>query len=244
METLFVKFISRRLLSTLDRFVTHVRHGVHQDVYARITASLDASPMARLDALLHTRDGRTEFNRIKETPRQATLQHLHQWTQRLTWLESILPTRPFLKEIVLTKIQQFAAEASALEVGDMRDIHNRSRRYSLLICFLYHAQVQTRDQLVEMLLKRMRRTTTSAKQRLKELQDHYRELEEQMVAVFCIQHFQHTKRDYVPSEIALDFASVRWQALIRTRHHRETVLNRRQLEVCVFHYLDHGTAMR
>jgi hypothetical protein len=31
----------------------------------------------------------------------------------------------------------------------------------------------------------MRRTTTSAKQRLKELQDHYRELEEQMLAVFA-----------------------------------------------------------
>jgi hypothetical protein len=113
--------------------------------------------MVRLDALLRVRDGRTDFNRLKETPRQATLQHLQQWTQRLTWLESILPTRPFLTEIAHTKIQQFAAEASALEVGDMRNIHHRSRRYSLLICFLYHAQ--TRDQLVEMLLKRMRRTT-------------------------------------------------------------------------------------
>ncbi len=27
--------------STLDRLVTHVRHGVHQDLYARITASLE-----------------------------------------------------------------------------------------------------------------------------------------------------------------------------------------------------------
>jgi TnpA family transposase len=299
--------------STLDRLVTHVRHGVHQDLYARITALLDASTMARLDALLHVRDGRTEVNRIKETPRQATLQHLQQWTQRLTWLESILATRPFLTEIAHTKIQPFAAEASALEVGDMRDIHTPSRRYSLLICFLYHAQVQTRDQLVEMLLKRMRRTTTSAKQHLKELQDQYRELEEQMLAVFadvldqtlhtpddnatlgqgvrdilaqyggaevlreryehvsayhhqnyrplmwgfyrpyraelfrlshvltfrsatqhqsliealhCIQRFQHTRRDYLPDAISLDFASVRWQALIRTRHQREPVLNR------------------
>jgi hypothetical protein len=313
--------------STLDRLVMHVRRGVHQDLYARITASLDASAMARLDALLHVRDGRTDFNRIKETPRHATLQHLQQWTQHLTWLASILATRPLLQEIAHTKIQQFAAEASALEVGDMWDIHNRSRRYSLLICFLYRAQVQTRDQLVEMLLKRMRRTTTSAKQHLKELQDHYRELEEQMLAVFAdvldqtlqtpddnatlgqgvrdilaqyggaevlreryehvsayhhqnyrplmwgvyrpyraelfrlshvltfrsatqqqsllealhfIQHFQHARRDYLPNAIALDFASLRWQALIRTRHQREAVLNRRHLEVCVFHYLDHG----
>ena len=313
--------------STLDRVVLHIRHRVHQDLYTRITASLKAAEMARLDALLHVRDGRTDFTRIKETPRQATLKNLRQWTERLMWLESILPTRPFLTEIAHTKRQQFAAEAAALDVGDMRDIHHPSRRYSLLICFLYHAQVQTRDELVAMLLKRMRRTTTSAKQHLKELRDHHRELEEQMLSIFAdviaetiqtpddnaqlgqgvrdilkdyggaealresyeqvsayhhnnyrplmwgfyspyraelfrlshlltfrsathdqsllealhfIQRFQHAKRDYLPYEIALDFASVRWQALIRTRRNMALVLNRRQLEVCVFHYLDHG----
>src|SRR5262249_48952587 len=126
-----------------------------------------------------------DFTRIKETPRQATLKHLRQWTERLTWLESILPTRPFLTEIAHTKIQQFAAEAAALDVGDMRDIADPSRRHSLLICFLYQAQVHTRDALAQMLLKRMRRTTTAAKKRLKELQDQHRELEEQMLAVFA-----------------------------------------------------------
>jgi TnpA family transposase len=314
--------------STLDRLVMHIRHGVHQDLYTRITASLKAAERARLDALLHVRDRRTDFTRIKETPRQATLKHLREWTERLTWLESILPTRPFLSEIPHTKIQQFAAEAAALDVGDMRDIADQSRRHSLLMCFLYQAQVHTRDELVGMLLKRMRRTTTAAKKRLKELQDQHRELEEQMLAVFAdvieetihtppddhaalgqgvrtifkdsggaealreryeqvsayhndnyrplmwgfyspyraelfrlshvltlrsatqdqsliealhfIQRFQHAKRDHLPYEISLDFASVRWQALVRTRRNMETVLNRRQLEVCVFHYLDHG----
>jgi TnpA family transposase len=313
--------------STLDRLVTHVRHEVHQDLYTRMTTSLGVFETERLDALLQVRDGRTDFNRIKDTPRPATLQHLRQWTQRLNWLESILPTRPFLHEIAHTKIQQFAAEASALDVDAMHDILNRARRYSLLICFLYQAQVRTRDQLVEMLLKRMRRTSTAAKKQLQELQDRHRELEEQMLAVLAdvldqtiqtpednatlgqgvrnifkgyggaealreryeqvsayhndnyrplmwgfyrsyraelfrlshaltfrsttqhqsliealhfIQHFQHARRDYLPDEIALDFASVRWQALIRTRHHMQTVLNRRQLEVCVFNYLDHG----
>jgi TnpA family transposase len=313
--------------STLDRLVNHVRYGVHEDLYARITASLSASHCERLDALLHVRDGRTDFNRIKDTPRPATLQHLRQWTERLKWLESILPTRPFLKGVAYTKIQQFAAEAAALDVGDMRDIDNLPRRYSLLICLLYQGQVQTRDELVEMLLKRMRLTTNAAKKQLQELQDQHRELEENMLAVFAevldqtiqlpeddaslgqgvrdllkdyggaealreryeqvsayhnhnyrplmwgfyrpyraelfrlshlltfrsatqnqslidalhfIQLHQHAKRDYLPYAISLDFASVRWQALVRARHNMEPVLNRRQLEVCVFYYLDHG----
>ncbi len=313
--------------STLDRLVLHVRHGVHEDLYRRIASALSASDQERLDALLHVREGRTDFNRIKDTPGPATLSYLRQWTERLGWLESLFPTRPFLKDVAYTKIEQFAAEAEALDVGDMRDIENRPRRYSLLICLLYQGQVQTRDQLVEMLLKRMRLTTNAARKRLKDLQDQYRELEEQMLAIFAdvvnetiqtpddnaklgegvrdilkdsggaealreryeqvsayhnnnyrplmwgfyrpyraelfrlshlltfraatqdqsliealhfIQRHQHARRDYLPGEISLDFASVRWQALIKSRRNLETVLDRRQLEVCVFHYLDHG----
>lgn len=313
--------------STLDRLVLHVRYGVHEDLYGRITGSLSASDQERLDALLHVRDGRTDFNRIKDTPGPATLSHLRQWTERLKWLESLLPTRPFLKDVTYTKIQQFAAEAAALDVGDMRDIDNVPRRYSLLVCLLYQGQVQTRDQLVEMLLKRMRLTTNAAKKRLKDLQDQHRDLEEHMLAVFAevldqtiqtpednallgqgvrdllkdsggaealreryeqvsayhnnnyrplmwgfyrpyraelfrlshlltfrlatqnqsliealhfIQRHQHAKRNYLLGEISLDFASVRWQTLIKSRQKLETMLDRRQLEVCVFHYLDHG----
>ena len=59
-------------------------------------------------------------------------------------------------------------------------------------------------------------------------------------ALTFIQRFQHARGDYVPAEIALDFASVRWQALIRTHRRLETVLRRRPLEVCVFSYLDAG----
>jgi hypothetical protein len=72
--------------STLDRLVLHIRHRVHQDLYTRITASLGPADRARLDGLLQIREGRTDFNRIKDTPRQATLTHLRQWTARLTWL--------------------------------------------------------------------------------------------------------------------------------------------------------------
>jgi hypothetical protein len=56
-------------------------------------------------------------------------------------------------------------------------------------------------------------------------------------ALEYIQSDQHTRRDYLPAIISLDFASVRWQALVKSRQKMKTVLDRRQLEVCVFHYL-------
>jgi len=59
-------------------------------------------------------------------------------------------------------------------------------------------------------------------------------------ALDYIQSYQHTRRDYLPGAISLDFASVRWQALVKSRRKMETVLDRRQLEVCVFHYLALG----
>jgi TnpA family transposase len=311
--------------STLDRLVGHIRHRVHQTLYAQITGSLNPTQQARLDALLEVTDGPSEFGRMKASPRQATLTHLREWLDRLTWLEAILAPQPWLAGMAHTKIRQFAAEAGALEVGDMRDIHP-PRRWSLLLCFLAQTQVQTRDQLVEMFLKRMQRMTTAAHEHLHELQDQHRELEEQMLAVFAevldealhtpeddpalgegvrhilathggaatlrahyehvsayhhdnyrpllwrffrsyraalfrlshllgfrcathdqsliaalqyIQRSQHTTRALLPAEIALDFASVRWQALIKTRH-KLTLMLHRHLEVCVFHYLDHG----
>jgi len=59
-------------------------------------------------------------------------------------------------------------------------------------------------------------------------------------ALAYIQRYQHTRRDSLPYGISLAFASVRWQALLKSRQQGETVLDRRQLEVCVFHYLAQG----
>jgi Tn3 transposase DDE domain len=224
-------------------------------------------------------------------------------------------------------VQQFAAEAIALDIIDMRRIQIVPRRRALLVCLLHQAQVQTRDQLVEMFLRRMRHTVTLAKEKLKDLHDQHRELEEHMLAVFAevidhaihtpednaslgqgvrdilqndggaealreryeqvsayhhrnyrplmwaiyrpyraaifrlsrflrfrsatqnaslldalafIQSYQNTRHYHLPYAISLAFASGRWQALITSRQNLATVLDRRQLEICVFHYLAQG----
>lgn len=133
-------------LQTLDRLVSHVRYAVHQTLYAQMTATLSEVQKTRLDGLISVHAGRSEFTRIKDTPRQASLTHLRQWTERLTWLESILAPQPFLRGIAHTKLQPFAAEAAALDLVDIRAIVHSPRRWSLLLCCLHHAQVQTRDQ--------------------------------------------------------------------------------------------------
>ena len=62
-------------------------------------------------------------------------------------------------------------------------------------------------------------------------------------ALTFIQRFQHARGDYVPAEIALDFASVRWQALIRTHRRLETVLNGGRLRSASFLISTQGCAV-
>ena len=111
---------------------------------------------------------------MKAVPRGASLQHMRQWSTRLDWLESIITTPPLLAAVANTKTQQFAAEAMALDIMDMRRIQTVPRRRALLVCLLHQAQVQTRDQLVEMFTRRMRRTRSLAREKLQELQDQLR----------------------------------------------------------------------
>jgi TnpA family transposase len=49
--------------------------------------------------------------------------------------------------------------------------------------------------------------------------------------------YQHARRDYLPAEIDLEFASHRWKAVIQNRHNGQTVFKRRELEVCLLSYL-------
>lgn len=327
-EKLIEQRIELPAFSTLSRLASHTRQQVHERMYEQITGGLSDEQSQALDELLDVKEDErlTDFNRIKQVVGKATLKQMNQWSQRLSWLCSIIDPKHFIADIAHTKVRQFAAEADALEVGDIKDIHDAPKRYTLLLCLIHHAQVKTRDQLVTMFLKRMRRTHNKAKEKLKVLQEKHRQLEEQMMvafsqvvrcaagessdgklgrqvrnilsnhggvetlaeqyqqvsayynnnylpllwkihsshraAIFRLLHqldiqtatqddhlldalrflnrYQHARRDYLPNEIRLDFASDRWQALVRTKSNGQKVLKRRELEVCILSYVANG----
>jgi TnpA family transposase len=169
--------------STLDRLANHVREQVHQQLYAQINARLTDAQRQQLEDLLRVPMGahRTPFNQLKAFPQKATLTHVREWEARLDWLEGILDAPALLTGIANSKIKQFAAHAHALEVGDMLDVKDKPKRYTLLLCLLYQVQIQTRDQLVTMFLKRLRRIHNAARDQLRTLQDKHRAITENMV---------------------------------------------------------------
>ena len=75
-----------------------------------------------------------------------------------------------LWSIAPTKVRYFAAQVRTLDISEFRDI-NIPKRRTLLICLLYSAQVKTRDNLVDMFLKRILKIQNNAVQRLKELRE-------------------------------------------------------------------------
>jgi len=119
--------------------VGHIRQRVHQQLYEQITTHLSEEQRHRLDGLLRVKEDErlTDFNRIKQVPNKATLKQMNLWSMRLKWLCSIIDPENFIKDIAHTKIRQFAAEASAMEVGELKDVVSAQKRHALLICFIH-----------------------------------------------------------------------------------------------------------
>ena len=185
-EALQAAGIDLPAFGTLDRLTGRIRTEVHGRIYDRVAARLAPGQAAVLDALLAKPAGSvtTGFNRLKQAPGPATPRTIGLWTERLEWLGKLVDPAPLLDGVAHTKLRQFAAEAAALEVGDMLDIAQPARRHTLLLALLRQAGTRCRDELVEMLLRRVRRTQALAKERLADLHDEHREIEEGLIGVF------------------------------------------------------------
>lgn len=184
-EALVEADIDLPAFSTLDRLVGHLRAEAHDVLYRQVAARLDAVDRAALDALLvrGERATTTPFNRLKQTPGPLTTTTLRLWVERLDYLEA-LPSdeRPF-EGIAHTKLRQFAAEAAAMEVDGLLDVTRTAKRHTLLLALVRQARMATRDELVELLLRRVRRTRTAAREALEALRAEHRRLEESLIGL-------------------------------------------------------------
>ncbi len=185
-EHLVKSHIELPAFSTLDRLVGTVRTWVHETLYTQVTATLTPAQEEILESLLvvSSEQSRTPFTQLKQTPGPATLKRIALWIEHLAELDAILDPRPFLSGVAHTKVRQFAAEASALSISDIRDVRNRKRRHTLLLSLLDQAQSIARDELVEMFLRRMRHIRNAAQKKLQTLQEQHRSLSESLLSVF------------------------------------------------------------
>lgn len=78
------------------------------------------------------------------------------------------------------KIRHFAAEALVLDAAELKDV-TTPKRYTLLLCLIHRAQIQARDDLAEMFLKRIARFHVHAQQELELIRARHRALTEELI---------------------------------------------------------------
>lgn len=110
----------------------------------------------------------TEFNRLREAPKSATFTHLDEWVERLTWLLSLGNMERLVEGLPATKVTHFAAEARSFHADELRDF-TLPKRLTLLVCLIHRETISTRDEIVEMFLKRMSKFRERAKEELERL---------------------------------------------------------------------------
>jgi hypothetical protein len=169
---------------TLDELANRLRRQVHEQLFQEVLSRLEPSEQVQLERLIQ-RQGPghfTAFNRLKEAPKSATLTHLEEWLARLSWLESLGNMERLVEGIPAAKIKHFAAEARALHATHLWD-YTPPKRFTLLVCLIHQATISTRDEVVEMFLKRVKRLEDRAKEELEALRERERETTEHLIEV-------------------------------------------------------------
>ncbi|MEI6775625.1 MAG: Tn3 family transposase [Chloroflexales bacterium] len=185
LETLTAQRVELPAFSTLDRMARRVRAVSQARLAALVRSRLGDTEVACLLALLTPVPDRpfTPWNDLKQTAERATHHHFADLLTQMTWRESLGTLASVLEGVAVRKIQSLAAEARALDAGEVRALAE-PRALLLAVCLVHHAQAQTRDALVTMFLKRVTAFQRTARMELERLQREHQATVDQLLATF------------------------------------------------------------
>jgi TnpA family transposase len=170
--------------STLDRLVGRIRALVYGRIFRKVATLITPEVQQLFETLLDvgTPLHLSYFSLLKLVPPSPTLSHLKAWQDRLTWLLQLGSMEQLVQDIPPALIRHFAAEARALDASELND-YTPAKRWTLLACLIKETQMSTRDDLIEMFLKRMVSIQMKAKEALQRQRLEQQETTEQLLAV-------------------------------------------------------------
>lgn len=173
--------------STLDRLIGHIRSLTNNRLFMQVSQGLSQTEQSFLDNLLieETKESTATLNLLKSPPTSATLSGIRQLQAKFDALMTFGDAKRLLASITLTKIKYFAAYAKSLDIAEFKDISNLAKRRTLLLCLLYQVQVKTRDDLVEMFIKRILRIQNNAKILLEEMREKHLAQTAELLGIFA-----------------------------------------------------------
>jgi hypothetical protein len=229
--------------STLDEMATTIRAEVNEAIFAGITARMDPEGRLRAQGLLATAasGGRPMFNRLKKPAKRATWSRFRAQVEYLDEVDEIGDTAYWLEGVAPSKVTDFAGEAAARDI-DTLSRYGDAKRLALVACLAHAARMRARDDLAEMLCKRVssivKKAKTAGKLELVATSSDASVL----TALEHARAWHSARRDHIPlpppaggagDGSGIAFASGNWRRAVTDRRHPGMVV-RRHFEAMVF----------
>ncbi|MBB6120005.1 hypothetical protein FHS13_001956 [Nocardiopsis algeriensis] len=139
---------------------------------------------ARLHALVAmAEDGYSMFNRLKKPAKRATWSRFKAQAAYMAEVDAIGDTHAWLEGVAPTKVTDFAGEAAAQD-ADTLSRYDPVKRLALVVCLVHTARMRTRDDLTQMLCKRVAANTKKAKDELEEIRHRQRAVNEHLIGTY------------------------------------------------------------
>jgi TnpA family transposase len=185
LEKLLEASLELPAFSTLDEMATRIRAEVNTEMFTTIAERMGEDGLQRMQALLTASgaDGRSMFNRLKKPAQRATWSRFKAQAEYLDQVDQLGDTAVWLEGIAPSKIADFAGEAAAQDAATMGD-YSPVKRVALVACLVHSARMRARDDLAEMLCKRVAANLTKAKAQLEEIRDRQRATSERLIGTY------------------------------------------------------------
>ncbi|MET8054860.1 DUF4158 domain-containing protein, partial [Streptosporangium sp. NPDC005286] len=171
--------------TTLDEMTATIRARVNTEIFMRVVERMGPQGRQRMQTLLTTTgpDGRSMFNRLKKPAQRPTWTRFAAQAKYLDEIDALGETGAWLEGIAPTKIADFAGEAAAQD-ADTLSRYEPVKQVALLVCLLHTARMRARDDLAEMLCKRVAANLKKAKAALEEIRQRQRTVSERLIGTY------------------------------------------------------------
>ena len=161
----------------LLRIARAARDKVDTAIYDRTLSALDAAARQRLDALLDSYGGKTDWDRLKREPKRPTTREVASLLQHIRWLGTHANGLPDLRDVAAAKLAQLTLEARALDAAAMKSLPV-NKRCTLTVLLIQSQLRKATDDIAEIFVKTVRKMDGGAGRRLQEYQlEHRRQVE-------------------------------------------------------------------
>lgn len=171
--------------STLLRLARAARTIVSSVLYQKVSDQLTDETKQFFDKLLLSTSPVHEFTSgweyLKQEMKKPSVTNIREFTDYLDQLRKWRDESPIdLSDIPEHRLDQYVAEAMALDIADMRRI-KEAKRYALSAMLLYHQYAKSLDSIVTVLTRWLRKIKTDAAEALQEIRNSNQKITDQLI---------------------------------------------------------------